>query len=322
VAKAIRLHGFGDPSALQYEEVADPVPKAGEAVVRLDAIGVNYLDVYHRIGLYPIPLPITIGQEGAGTVTSVADDVTAVRPGDRVAWTGVFGSYAELNAVPATRLVPLPAGITTRQAAAVMLQGITAHYLSTSTYPLKAGDTCLVHAGAGGVGLLLTQMARMRGARVITTVSTEAKAELSRAAGADEVVLYTQQDFEAEVKRITGGRGVQVVYDSVGKTTFEKSLASLAPRGVLVLFGQSSGKPDKIDPLILQKGSWFLTRPTIVHYTAERRELEDRSAELFGWIAAGKLRLRTEHEFPLRDAAAAHRALEGRATTGKVLLVP
>jgi NADPH2:quinone reductase len=322
VAKAIRLHGFGDPSALQYEEVGDPTPKAGEAVVKLDAIGVNFLDVYHRIGLYPIPLPITIGQEGAGTVVSVADDVTTVKVGDRVAWTGVFGSYAQLNSVPANRLVALPAGISTRQAAAAMLQGITAHYLATSTYPLKAGDTCLVHAGAGGVGLLLTQIAKMRGARVITTVSTEDKAELSRQAGADAVVLYTQQEFDAEVKRITDGRGVQVVYDSVGKSTFEKSLASLAPRGMLVLFGQSSGKPDKIDPLILQKGSWFLTRPTIVHYTAERRVLEQRAGELFEWIGAGKLRLRMEHEFPLQDAAAAHRALEGRNTTGKVLLIP
>ena len=322
MAKAIRVHAFGDPSVLQYEEVPDPSPKAGEAVVKLDAVGVNYLDVYHRIGLYPIPLPITIGQEGAGTVVSVGDDVTTVKVGDRVAWTGVFGSYAQMNAVPANRLVPLPAGITTRQAAATMLQGITAHYLATSTYPLKAGDTCLVHAGAGGVGLLLTQIAKMRGARVITTVSTAAKAELSRQAGADDVVLYTQQDFESEVKRITGGRGVEVVYDSVGKTTFDQSLASLAPRGMLVLFGQSSGKPEKFSPLALQKGSWFLTRPTIVHYTAERAELEQRASELFSWLAAGTLRLRTEFEFALKDAADAHRALEGRTTTGKVLLIP
>ena len=320
--KAIRVHAFGDPSALQYEDVPDPQPRAGEAVVKLDAAGVNYLDVYHRIGLYPIPLPITIGQEGAGTVVAVGDGVTTVKAGDRVAWTGVFGSYAEMNVVPAERLVALPAGVTTRQGAAVMLQGITAHYLATSTYPLKPGDTCLVHAGAGGVGLLLTQIAKMRGARVITTVSTDDKAQLSREAGADDVVLYTQQDFEAEVKRITGGRGVQVVYDSVGKTTFDKSLASLAPRGMLVLFGQSSGKPEPFSPLALQKGSWFLTRPTIVHYTAERGELVQRASELFSWLQAGTLRLRTEFDYPLKDAAEAHRALEGRRTTGKLLLIP
>jgi NADPH:quinone reductase len=322
MTKAIRVHAFGDPSVLKYEDVPDPAPKSGEAVVKIDAVGVNYLDVYHRKGYYPIPLPITIGQEAAGTVVSVGDGVTTVKAGDRVAWTGVFGSYAQMNAVPANRLVAVPPGITTRQAAATMLQGITAHYLATTTYPLKPGDTCLVHAGAGGVGLLLTQIAKMRGARVITTVSTEEKAALSRAAGADDVVLYTQQDFEAEVKRLTDGRGVQVVYDSVAKTTFAKSLASLAPRGMLVLFGQSSGKPDPIDPLILAKGSWFLTRPTIVHYTAERAELEERAGDLFTWLETGKLRLRMEYEFPLKDAAEAHRALEARATTGKVLLIP
>lgn len=320
--KAIRMHAFGDPSVLRYEDVPELEPKPGEAVVKLDAAGVNYLDVYHRLGLYPVPLPITIGQEGAGTVTAVADDVTTVKPGDRVAWTGVFGSYAQFNAVPAARLVAVPPALTTQQAAAAMLQGITAHYLSTSTYPLTRGDTCLIHAGAGGVGLLLTQVAKMRGARVITTVSTDDKAALSKAAGADEVILYTKQSFEPEVKRLTDGAGVQVVYDSVGKTTFEGSLACLAPRGMLVLFGQSSGKPDKMDPLTLTKGSWFLTRPTIVHYTAERRELEQRAGEVFDWIAAGTLRLRIEHTFPLQDAAGAHRALEGRATTGKVLLIP
>lgn len=322
MGRAIRMHAFGDPSVLRCEEVAPPEPKPGEAVVKLDAAGVNYLDVYHRLGLYPVPLPITIGQEGAGTVTAVGEGVTSVQAGDRVAWTGVFGSYAQFNAVPAVKLVPVPSTLTTTQAAAAMLQGITAHYLATSTYPLKRGDTCLIHAGAGGVGLLLTQVARMRGARVITTVSTEEKAALSKAAGADEVVLYTEQAFEAEVKRITNGRGVDVVYDSVGKSTLEGSLACLAPRGMLVLFGQSSGKPDKLDPLVLQKGSWFLTRPTIVHYTAERSELEQRAGEVFDWIGSGKLRLRIEHTFPLEEAAAAHRALEGRSTTGKVLLIP
>jgi NADPH2:quinone reductase len=320
--RAIRIHAFGDSSVLRYEEIPDPTPKPGEAVVSIEAVGVNFLDVYHRSGVYPIPLPITIGQEGAGIVRSVGDGVTSVKVGDRVAWTGIFGSYAEVNVIPANRLVRVPAGLQTRQAAAIMLQGITAHYLATSTYPLKAGDTALVHAGAGGVGLLLTQIAKMRGARVISTVSTPEKAALSRAAGADEIVLYTEQDFEVEVKRITDGRGVQVVYDSVGQTTFDKGFNSLAPRGMMVLFGQSSGKPDKMYPTALQKGSYFLTRPTIVHYAAERAELEQRTNDLFTWVQDGRLRLRTEFEFPLSDAKAAHDALEGRKTTGKILLIP
>ena len=227
--RAIRIHAFGDSSVMRYEEIPDPTPKPGEAVVTIEAVGVNFLDVYHRSGVYPIPLPITLGQEGAGVVRSVGEGVTSVKVGDCVAWTGVFGSYAEVNVIPANRLVHVPVGLQTKQAAAIMLQGITAHYLATSTYPLKSGDTALVHAGAGGVGLLLTQIAKMRGARVITTVSTPEKAALSRAAGADEVVLYSEQDFEAEVSRITNGRGVQVVYDSVGQATFEKSLNSLAP---------------------------------------------------------------------------------------------
>ena len=307
---------------LQYEEIPEPTPKPGEAVVSIEAVGVNFLDIYHRMGVYAIPLPITIGQEGAGVVRSVGEGVTSVKVGDRVAWTGIFGSYADVNAIPANRLVQVPAGLQTKQAAAVMLQGITAHYLATSTYPLKPGETALVHAGAGGVGLLLTQIAKMRGARVISTVSTPEKAALSRSAGADEVVMYTEQDFEAEVKRLTDGRGVQVVYDSVGQTTFEKGLNSLAPRGMMVLFGQSSGKPDKIYPTALQKGSLFLTRPTIVNYTAERAELESRANDVLTWVQNGKLRLRTEFEFPLKDAKAAHEALEGRKTTGKVLLIP
>jgi NADPH:quinone reductase len=301
--RAIRIHAFGDSSVMRYEEIPTPTPKPGEAVVSIEAVGVNYIDVYHRSGVYPMPLPITLGQEGAGTVTAVGEGVTSVKVGDRVAWTGIFGSYADVNVVPATRLVQVPAGLQTKQAAAIMLQGMTAHYLSTSTYPLKPGDTALVHAGAGGVGLLLTQIAKMRGARVITTVSTQEKAE-------------------PEVKRITNARGVQVVYDSVGQATFDKSLNSLAPRGMLVLFGQSSGKVDKIYPTILQKGSYYLTRPTIVHYAAERKEIEDRSRDLFTWVQEGKLRLRTEFEFPLEDAIAAHDALEGRKTTGKILLIP
>jgi NADPH2:quinone reductase len=321
--KAIRIHAFGDPSVLRLDELPEPTPKAGEAIVKIDAAGVNFIDTYHRTGLYPMPLPLTLGQEAAGTVVSVGDGVTSVKAGDRVAWTGVFGSYGELNAVPAARLVSVPKGVTTKQAAAAMLQGITAHYLATSTYPLKADDTALVHAGAGGVGLLLTQIAKMRGARVITTVGSEEKAALSRGAGADDVIIYTQQDFEAEVKRLTDGRGVQVVYDSVGKTTFMKSLNSLAPRGLLAFFGQSSGAVEPFNPLLLaQKGSLFLTRPTIVNYIAERPELERRSREVLGWIESGALKLRMEFEFPLKDAADAHRALEGRKTTGKILLIP
>jgi NADPH:quinone reductase len=321
--KAIRIHQFGGPEVLQYEDVPDPSPKAGEALVKIDAAGVNFIDTYQRSGHYKVPLPTVLGQEGGGTVSAVGAGVTSVKAGDKVAWTGILGSYAEKHVVPAERLVALPAGVTTKQGAAIMLQGMTAHYLACSTYPLKAGDTCLVHAGAGGVGLLLTQIAKLRGARVITTVSTDEKAKLSREAGADHVVMYTSQDFEEEVKKIAGGKGVQVVYDSVGQTTFTKSLSCLAPRGMLVLFGQSSGAVPPFDAQVLaQKGSLFLTRPTLVNYIATREELQQRSSDLFGWIAAGKLRLRMEFEFPLKDAAKAHQALEGRKTTGKVLLIP
>jgi NADPH2:quinone reductase len=321
--KAIRIHQCGGPEVLRYEDVPDPSPKAGEALVKIDAAGINFIDTYHRSGAYKIPLPAILGQEGSGTVSAVGAGVTAVKAGDRVAWTGILGSYAESHVVPAERLVALPAGVTTKQGAAVMLQGMTAHYLAGSTFPLKSGDTCLVHAGAGGVGLLLTQIAKIRGARVITTVSTDEKAKLSRDAGADHVVMYTSQDFEEEVKKIMGGKGVQVVYDSVGQTTFAKSLNCLAPRGMLALFGQSSGAVPPFDPQVLaQKGSLFLTRPTLVNYIATREELQQRSSDLFGWIAAGKLRLRMEFEFPLKDAAKAHQALEGRKTTGKVFLVP
>jgi NADPH2:quinone reductase len=321
--KAVRIHSTGDASVLQYEDVPFPEPKPGQALVAVEAAGLNYIDVYHRTGAYTGAMPITLGQEGAGTVTQVGEGVTSVKPGDRVAWTGIFGSYAQMIAVPADRLVSIPPAITTRQAAATMLQGMTAHYLARSTYPLKAGDTCLIHAGAGGVGLLLTQMAKMAGAQVITTVSTAEKAALSRDAGADHVIDYTADDFEQEARRITGGRGVQVVYDGVGKTTFAKSLGCIAPRGMLVLFGQSSGGVGQIDPQILaQKGSLFLTRPTLVHYIAAREELELRARDLFDWIGSGRLRLRMEFEFPLADVAEAHRALEGRRTTGKVLLIP
>jgi NADPH:quinone reductase len=321
--KAIRVHALGGPEVLKYDEVPEPTPKPGEALVRIEAAGVNFIDVYQRIGIYKLALPITLGMEGAGKVTAVGDGVRDIKVGDRVAWTSVQGAYADLCAVPADRLVVLPSGVTTKQGAAVMLQGMTAHYLAGSTYPLKSGDTCLIHAGAGGVGLLLTQVAKLRGARVVTTVSTVEKAALSRAAGADHVVLYTEQDFEAEVKAFTGGKGVQVVYDSVGQTTVAKSINCLATRGMLVLFGQSSGVVATVDPLVLsQKGSLFFTRPTLVHYIATRAELQERAADLFDWIESGKLRIRTEFDFPLKNAAEAHVALAGRKTTGKVLLIP
>jgi NADPH:quinone reductase len=268
-------------------------------------------------------LPVVVGQEGAGVVTAVGADVKSVKVGDRVAWTSVLGSYAEYAAVPADRLVPIPQGVSDQQAAAAMLQGMTAHYLSHDTYPLKRSETALVHAAAGGVGLLLTQMARNIGARVIATVSTDEKAKLAREAGADEVILYTQADFEAETKRLTGGKGVDVVYDSVGKTTFDKGLNILRPRGMMVLFGGSSGAVPPLDPMILnQKGSLFLTRPTLGHYTTTREELVERSGAVFGMIAAGKLKLRIEHTYPLAEAPRAHRDLEGRKTTGKLLLIP
>jgi NADPH:quinone reductase len=304
-------------------DIPVPQPKPNEAVVKVAAAGVNFIDTYQREGRYKVPLPFVAGQEGAGTVTSVGTEVKSVKPGDRVAWSGVQGSYAEYIAVPANRLVLIPAGVTDREAAAVMLQGMTAHYLAYSTFPLKRGDTALVHAAAGGVGLLLVQMARNLGARVIGTVSTEEKAKLAREAGADEIIFYTQVDFETETKRLTGSKGVDVVYDSVGKTTFEKGLNVLRPRGMMVLFGGSSGPVPPFDPLILAaKGSLFLTRPTLVQYTASREELESRSHALFDMIATKKLKLRVEHVYPLTGAQQAHRDLEGRKTTGKLLLVP
>jgi NADPH2:quinone reductase len=321
--KAVRVHAPGGPEAMKLEDVPEPTPKAGEAVVKVDAAGLNYIDVYQRSGLYKLDMPLTLGLEAGGTVTAVGQGVTEVKPGDRVAYTGVPGAYAQYAAVPAARLVVLPQGVSSRQGAAAMLQGMTAHYLACTTYPLENGDTCLVHAAAGGVGLLLCQMAKMRGARVIGTVSTEEKAKLAREAGADEVILYTKQDFEAEVKRITGGKGLQVVYDSVGKTTFEKGFNILAPRGMMVLYGQSSGTVAPLDVGILAaKGSLFLTRPSLFAYTATREELVQRAGDVLGWIRDGKLRLRMEFEFPLKDVAEAHRALEGRKTTGKVLLIP
>lgn len=321
--KAIVVESPGGPESLVYQEHETPAPKAGEARVKLEAVGLNYIDVYHRTGLYPLPRPFVPGMEAAGTVEAVGEGVTEVVVGDRVAYAMQPGAYAEFAVVPAWKLVKVPDGVTVEQAAAVMLQGMTAHYLVTSTYALKAGDTALIHAAAGGVGLLLIQLTRRIGARVIGTVSTAAKAELAREAGADEVILYTEQDFETETRRLTDGKGVQVVYDSVGQTTFLKSLNSLAPRGMLALFGQSSGPVASFDPALLaQKGSLFLTRPSLAAYAATREELLWRAGELFDRINAGELKLRIEKTFPLADAAEAHRQLEGRQTTGKVLLIP
>jgi NADPH2:quinone reductase len=321
--KAIRVHAPGGPEVMKYEDVPEPQPKAGEAIVKVEAAGLNFIDVYQRSGLYKLDMPLTLGLEAGGTVTAVGAGVTDVKVGDKVAYTGVPGAYAQFAAVPAARLVVLPQGVSTKQGAATMLQGMTAHYLATSTYPLKKGDTCLVHAAAGGVGLILCQIARLRGARVIGTVSTDEKAKLAREAGADEVILYTKQDFAAEVKRLTNGKGLQVVYDSVGKDTWEGSLNCCALRGMIALYGQSSGPIGQIDPQILNaKGSLFLTRPSLFHYIATREELTQRAGELFGWIREGKVKLRMEFEFPLKDTAEAHRALEGRKTTGKVLLIP
>ena len=321
--KAIRVDSYGGADQLVLRDVERPRPKEGEALVRLEAVGLNYIDVYHRTGLYPLPLPFTPGTEGAGTVEEVGPGVEEVSAGDRVVYAMTVGSYAEYAVVPAWRLVQLPAGVDARAGAAAMLQGMTAHYLVTSTYQLKAGATALVHAAAGGVGLLLIQMAKRAGARVIGTVSTAEKARLAREAGADEVVIYTEQDFLEEVRRLTGGAGVQVVYDSVGRTTFMKSLDSLAPRGLLALFGQSSGPVTSFDPALLaQKGSLFLTRPSLAQYSATREELAWRAGEVLGWVGAGELKLRVEKTFPLAEAAEAHRQLEGRATTGKVLLIP
>lgn len=321
--KAIQVKQPGGPEALELVEIPVPQPKANEAVVKIAAVGVNFIDTYQREGRYKLPLPFVAGQEGAGVVTAVGSEVTSVKPGDRVAWAGIQGSYAEYIAAPANRLVAVPAGVSDREAAAMMLQGMTAHYLARSTFPLKPGETALVHAAAGGVGLLLVQIAHDIGARVIGTVSTEEKAKLARAAGADDIILYTQNDFETETRRLTSGKGVDVVYDSVGKTTFEKSLNVLRPRGMMVLFGGSSGAVPPFDPIILStKGSLFLTRPTLGHYTATREELEARASELFDMVAKKKLKLRIEHIYPLAEAQQAHRDLEGRKTTGKLVLVP
>ncbi len=321
--RAIRVESHGGPEVLKLAGLPEPVPAPGELLVRVEAAGLNFIDVYHRTGLYPNPLPFTPGLEGAGVVAGVGQGVSAFGEGDRVAWTRVLGSYAESAIVPQDQAVLIPPEVATRDAAAVMLQGLTAHYLSSSTYPLESGDTCLVHAAAGGVGLLLVQMAKEAGARVFGTVSTEEKAALAREAGADEVILYTRDDFLEAVRRLTDGKGVNVVYDGVGKATAEKSLDCLAPRGMMVFFGNASGPVDPIDPLILsQKGSLFLTRPVLFHHIADRVSLERRSVDVLDGVATGKLRVRIGATFPLAEAAEAHRALEGRKTTGKVLLLP
>lgn len=321
--KAIRIHATGGPEILRHEEVSRPEPKEGEAVVKIEAAGVNYIDVYHRTGAYKGSFPLTLGVEGAGTVAAVGSGVTEVRVGDRVASVSMAGSYAEYAAAPAEKLVPIPEGVTFVQGAAAMLQGMTAQYLTSSTYSLKVGDSCLVHAAAGGVGQLLCQVAKRRGAFVIGTAGGQEKTAIALKAGADEVIDYKSEDFEAAVKRITSGKGLHVVYDSVGKTTFQKGLDCLARRGMMVLFGQSSGAVGPIDPQVLnQKGSIYLTRPSLFHYVALRDELLERSSQVLGWVRDGLLRLTIFREMPLAQAAEAHRMLEARQTTGKIVLFP
>jgi NADPH:quinone reductase len=320
--KAIQISEFGGADKLIYTDIDVPQIKPNEALVKITAIGVNYIDVYHRTGRYPGKPPIVPGSEAAGVVEAVGPEVTTCKPGDRVAYTMTIGSYAEYAAVPAERLVPMPDGIDDRPAAAAMLQGMTAHYLCKTTYPLKPGDTALVHAAAGGVGLLLIQMLKKLGGKVIGTCSTEEKAALARQAGADEIILYTKSDFEAEVKKLTGGEGVEVVYDSVGKDTYEKSFRSLKRQGYMVLYGASSGAVDNIPVSFLQAKSLFVTRPGLADYIHRRDILLWRAGEVLDWIAKGELKLRIEHVYPLAEAQQAHRDLEGRVTTGKLLLIP
>jgi NADPH:quinone reductase len=321
--KAIQIRATGGPEVLELAELPIPVPGPGQVLIRIEAIGVNFIEIYFRKGTYKAALPLIPGSEAAGTIEDLGSGVNGFKIGDMVASVAVLGSYAEYALVPVAQLVKVPAGLSPEKAAAAMLQGMTAHYLAYSTWSLKAGETALVHAGAGGVGLLLTQIARRIDARVITTVSSEAKAELSREAGASDVIIYTEQDFEAEVKRLTNGKGVDVVYDSVGKTTFEKSLNCLRPRGLLALFGGSSGPVPPFDLIQLSgKGSLYITRPTLWHYVATRAELEWRANDVLGWASSGELNLRTEHVYSLTDAAQAQTDMETRKTTGKILLEP
>jgi NADPH2:quinone reductase len=321
--RAIRVTTPGGPEALVLHEPPAPAPGPGQARVQVEAAGVNFIDVYQRIGRYTLPLPFTSGLEGAGVVDAVGEGVTDVRVGQRVAWAQGQGSYAEQVVVAAERLVPVPDGVSGEQAAAAMLQGMTAHFLTHSTYPVQKGDAVLVHAGAGGVGLLLIQLCVRRGAKVFATVGSEEKAALAKGAGAHETILYNQVDFAQEARRLTGGKGVHVVYDGVGKSTFDGSLDALRPRGMLALFGGASGPVPPVDPMTLNaKGSLFLTRPTLFHYVAEREELLSRAKDVLGWVASGELKLRVGKTYPLADAAQAHRDLEGRVSTGKLLLKP
>ncbi len=321
--RAIQIFSNGGPEVLTLSDLPDPEPRAGEALIRIEASGVNFIDTYFREGRYPATLPYTIGQEAAGTIVAVGPDVHGFAPGQRVAWCGVPGTYATLAVAPVSQLIKIPDAITTQQAAAALLQGMTAHYLLHATYVPQFGDHILIHAGAGGTGLLLIQMARRLGAKIITTVSTEAKAALAREAGAHHVILYTQEDVPARVREITQGEGLPVVYDSVGKSTFEQSLQTLCPRGTLVLFGGASGAVPPFDLIRLsQMGSLYVTRPTLRDYVATREDLEQRARDIFRWVADGSLKLRIAHTYPLAEAAQAHRELEARATTGKLLLIP
>ena len=320
--KAVQISQTGGPEVLSYVDVPDPSPGRGQALIDVMAIGVNYTDVYTRSGLNPPPLPVIPGIEAAGVVSQVGEDVSEVVVGDKVAYSSVDASYSEKVVAPSWRLVKLPEDLDAEKGAAVMLQGMTAHYLAHSTYPLRQGDSALIHAAAGGVGLLLTQMAKRLGARVIATVSTEAKAQLAREAGADRVIIYTEEDFEEEVNKITGGAGVEVVYDSVGVSTFDKSIACLKRRGYMVLYGQASGPVPPVPVTVLNRKSLFLTRPGLADYTMTREELIERAGDVLEWVRSGKLRLHIHGKFPLRDAADAHRQLEGRLTTGKLLLIP
>jgi NADPH2:quinone reductase len=321
--KAVRVHSYGGPEVLKYEDVPVPTAGKGEAVVKIGAAGLNFIDIYFRSGVSrAAQLPFTPGHEGAGTVSAIGEGVTEVKVGDRVAYAMSQGSYAEYALVPSWKLVKLPEKVDFKLGAAIMLQGMTAHYLTHSTFPLLTGHRALVHAGAGGMGLLLIQIARKLGATVYTTVGSEAKALLARAAGAQETIVYTKQDFEAELKRMVPG-GVDVVYDSVGATTFDKSLNCLRPRGYMVLYGHSSGPVPPIEPALLAaKGSLFLTRPTLIHYSMTRDEILSRALDLFRWLEAGELKFKVDHVFPLSEAAKAHEEMAGRRTTGKVVLVP
>jgi len=320
--KAVQIMEYGGPEVMKYQDMPDPSPGDGQALVEIQAVGVNFTDTYSRSGANPPPLPWVVGVEGAGVVRQVGSGVFDLKEGDVVAYSGIAGSYAEQAVVPASRLVKMPEGLDAKAGAAAMLQGMTAHYLCHSTYAVKSGDRVLIHAGAGGVGLLLIQMVKRLGGYVYSTVSTEAKAELAKGAGADQVILYTQQDFAEEVKKATDGAGVQVVYDAVGKTTFEKSISCLARRGHMVLYGQASGPPAPMNPGLLGAGSLYLTRPGLGDYVVTRGELEQRAGDVLGWVKSGELKLRVEHVFPLSDAVEAHRQLESRATTGKLLLIP